>query len=57
MELLRDMPHLGHTRLDIPKNYKAQAAGKHIIIFTKTQETIFIARILHSSMDFPKHLI
>jgi toxin ParE1/3/4 len=56
MELLADMPHLGHSRSDIPIDYKAEVAGKHIIVFTKRAETIFIARILHSSMDFPRHL-
>jgi len=45
-------PALGHTRPDIPPIYRAFNCKKHVMVYLKKEETIFIARILHGSMDF-----
>jgi toxin ParE1/3/4 len=36
--------------------YRYIRAGKHLVFYRLEQTSITIARILHSSMDFPRHL-
>ncbi|MGR3177252.1 MAG: type II toxin-antitoxin system RelE/ParE family toxin [Candidatus Anammoxibacter sp.] len=45
-------PFLGHSRPDIPTEYRAYQAGQHIIIFRIKDTTIYVVRVLHGSMDF-----
>jgi toxin ParE1/3/4 len=52
MKLLAQVPQAGHMRTDLPEGYKAKNAGEHIIVYTEQQGTIYVARILHGSMDF-----
>ncbi len=49
---LRNNPSLGHSRPDIPPQYKAYQAGQHIIIFRVAKSTIYVVRVLHGSMNF-----
>ena len=45
-------PCLGHSRSDIPPEYRAYQAGQHVIIFRAEDGTIYVVRVLHGSMDF-----
>ena len=56
LQSIGENPHLGHFRADIPAGYKALGSGRHIIIYTVSATCVFVARILHDSMDMLKHL-
>lgn len=44
------------SRNDLFKGCKASPVGRHLIIFMKNDEVVFVSRILHQSMDFPRHI-
>lgn len=52
LKTLRLNPNLGHIRPDILDHYRAFEAGQHVIIYKIDLNTVFVSRILHSSMDF-----
>ena len=56
MALIAQDPTIGHRRDDLPKHYRALQAGKHVIVYRTINNTINVARILHGSMDFKKHI-
>jgi toxin ParE1/3/4 len=37
-------------------NLKQSAVGRHIVVFEQTDAQILIVRILHASMDIPRHV-
>ncbi|MCH8209292.1 MAG: type II toxin-antitoxin system RelE/ParE family toxin [Nitrospinae bacterium] len=45
-------PKLGHKRPDIPPEYKAYPVGQHVIVFRVEDQTVYVVRVLHGSMDF-----
>ena len=47
---------LGHWRPDIPQTHKAYNAGEHIIVYRVEDQTVYVVAILHSRMDFSRHL-
>jgi toxin ParE1/3/4 len=49
-------PHLGHRRPDIQAEYRAFQAGQHIIVFRTEKKTVYVVRVLHSCMDFSRHI-
>lgn len=51
---LSSMPHIGHTRNDIPLDTLAYNIEKHTIIYEiiENKKLVQILRILHSKMDF-----
>jgi toxin ParE1/3/4 len=49
-------PLLGHWRPDIPTEYKALRTGRHIIVYCFRDNSVFIARILHDTMEMGRHL-
>ncbi len=52
-----DNPFSGHVRNDIPKAYQAWNVGEHVMIYrvAVAEDTIYIVRVLHGSMDFSFH--
>ncbi|MBO3463052.1 type II toxin-antitoxin system RelE/ParE family toxin [Aetokthonos hydrillicola Thurmond2011] len=56
LETITDNPMLGHWRSDIPQTHKAYNAGEHIIVYRVVAQTVYVVAILHSRMDFSRHL-
>jgi toxin ParE1/3/4 len=46
---------VGRKRGDLPEGYLARRVGSHLIIFRETN-LILVVRVLHTSMDAPRHL-
>ncbi len=44
------------SRDDLAKNCRAFRAAKHVIFYQMNGDTLEIARILHESMDFSRHV-
>lgn len=45
----------GKLREDIAPNIKSYHIGRHVIFYVESKTGIEIARVLHDSMDFPRH--
>jgi toxin ParE1/3/4 len=45
----------GKPREDIAPNLKCYHVGRHVIFYVESQASLEIARVLHDSMDFPRH--
>ena len=54
-EILRD-PDRWRFRNDLFPGCQIAAQGKHVLLFRVRGKTLEIVRILHSAMDFPRHL-
>ena len=54
-EILTD-PTLGKQRNTLYPGAQSSNIGKHVIFYQLKEDTILVARILHQSMDFPRHL-
>jgi toxin ParE1/3/4 len=48
--------HVGRNANDIAVNHFCFLAGSHTIYFTRDEHELFVARILHQSMDAPNRL-
>ena len=44
------------SRDDLASRCRTFRCGKHVIFYRLRNDTVEIARILHESMDFPKHV-
>ncbi len=44
------------TRNDLFDGCQAAPVGHHLIIFMIEDEIVFVSRILHQSMDYPRHI-
>ena len=44
------------SREDLARNCRAFRAAKHVIFYRVNRDTLEIARILHESMDFSRHV-
>lgn len=54
--MLHKNPDLGRSQYGVSRQLKGYNAGKHVIFYRVEDTTIYVVRILHSSMNFPKHL-
>lgn len=54
-ETLDDNPELGIKVEHIRSDYLCFQHRSHLIFFKKTNEGILIVRLLHTSMDAPRH--
>ena len=54
-EIMAD-PRLFRFRNDLFKHCQLAAEGKHVILFRVDEDALQIVRVLHSAMDFRKHL-
>ncbi len=46
---------MGQQRADIAFGYLSYAVGSHLIVYRET-DLIVVVRVLHKSMDAPRHL-
>jgi toxin ParE1/3/4 len=49
-------PALGRQRLELPHAPYSYHEGRHVIFYRLAPENIEVIRVLHDSMDFPRHL-
>ena len=52
---LADNPHMGRKRNEIIGFPYSYHEGRHVIFYRTSAEGIEILRVLHDSMDFPRH--
>jgi len=52
---LADNPQIGSKRDEIIGSPYSYHEGRHVIFYRTTAEGIEILRVLHDSMDFPRH--
>jgi toxin ParE1/3/4 len=52
---LANKPQLGKRRDEITGSPYSYHEGRHVIFYRTTAEGIEIIRVLHDSMDFPRH--
>ena len=53
---LQSNPSLGRERSDFFPGCSIVVQDKHMIFFRRQAEVLQIVRVLHGSMDFPRHL-
>lgn len=56
LEAIGANPETYRLRADLRIRCRSALAGRHVIFFFQKDETAHIIRILHSSMDFGRHL-
>ena len=56
MERIAADPRLGRSCEDIRAGYRRYSAQAHMVFFRIGENGIDIIRVLHQSMDFPRHL-
>lgn len=49
-------PDLGRERYGVPGAIKGRKSGSHIVFYRVQDQTVFIMRILHESMDHGRHV-
>lgn len=54
-QILRD-PNAYRSRHDLFPDCQIAAVGKHVVLFRVRAKTLQVVRVLHSAMDFPRHL-
>lgn len=53
---IAENPEIGRRREGLPKQFKGYKVGKHVVFYLVRDNTVFVVRVLHSSMDFANHL-
>jgi toxin ParE1/3/4 len=53
---LASHPELGYSRDDIRKEYRSINVNHHIVFYKIVDAEIHVTRILHESVDVPRHL-
>jgi toxin ParE1/3/4 len=53
---IEKQPQLGRPRKGISRKFKCYNVGKHVIVYTLTQQDIFVVRVLHGKMHFSQQL-
>jgi toxin ParE1/3/4 len=56
MELMRANPNCGRRRDDLFPGCRLVAEGRHVILFRQNRKAVEVIRVLHSAMDFRRHL-
>ena len=57
MQTIAENSGIGHKRDDLPGNYRAFVAEKHIIVYKLKEQIVYVSRVFHESMDFRTKLI
>ena len=55
-EIARANPERFRLRMDLFPGCRIAAEGKHVILFRSANDRLEIIRVLHSSMDYKRHL-
>lgn len=53
---IRSRPAGYRFRHDLFPDCQIAAVGKHVVLFRIREEALQVVRVLHSAMDFPRHL-
>ena len=53
---IRDHPEIFRSREDLFPGCRIASEGCHVILFRVEGESLQVIRVLHSAMDFKKHL-
>lgn len=56
-EWLSENPNLGKDRSQISQGLLSYIESRHIIFYRKERDFIAILRVLHTSMDYQRHLL
>ena len=52
---LAENPNIGKQRYELAGSPMSSHCGRHVIFYRKARKYIEIIRVLHDSMDFPRH--
>lgn len=55
-DFLRQNPRMGHQKSEVKEGILCVAARQHLIFYQLEDTTIYVLRILHSSMDYARQL-
>lgn len=55
-ETIRSNPHRFRLREDLFPGCRIAAEGRHVILFRADDNILQVVRVLHSAMDFKRHL-
>jgi len=53
---LVDNPRMGTDCSDLLKGARRLITGRHVVFYEIGESAIFVVRVLHQSMDVPRHL-
>jgi toxin ParE1/3/4 len=56
LQRLAQEPRTGRSVREVAGNYRRSDCGSHGIFYQDAPDGIFIVRVLHLAMDFPRHL-
>lgn len=56
MDRLREHPMIGTSRDDLRKDYRALTVSQHLVFYKVSEDEVQIIRVLHKSVDSPRHL-
>ena len=56
IESIRSAPQTFRLREDLFPGSRLAAEGRHVILFRCENKTLQVVRVLHSAMDFKRHL-
>jgi toxin ParE1/3/4 len=56
IETVAEEPRRGRHCDEVRKGYRSYPAGSHVLFYRSVKSGIDIVRILHSHMDFERHL-
>ncbi len=54
--MLQANPSIGHSKPGLEEGILCVRAGRHLIFYETQNETVYVLRILHDSMDYARHL-
>ncbi len=52
---LAENPNIGKQRYELTESPMSYHCGRHVIFYRKARKGIEVRRVLHDSMDFPRH--
>jgi toxin ParE1/3/4 len=56
IEVVAHDPRRGRPYDEVREGYRAHLAGSHMLIYRVLENGIVVVRVLHSRMDFERHL-
>ena len=56
LDTLRWNPNFGHKREGLSERHRVVIAGQHVVVYSVSEDTVSVSRILHEKMDVARHL-
>jgi toxin ParE1/3/4 len=56
IETIADDPRKGRSCDEVREGYRKYSAGSHMLLYREVDAGVDIVRVLHSRMDFERHL-